>query len=183
MAEERTEDPTDNTVRRSIEVDAEPDEVWHAVIDDSERADWFGGPTELTPTEGAGATFTEPDGQRRHATVDSVVPQRRLGWTWLDDDGNASGQVTIDLSPAPSGTRIDVTETLQIPRLAPQSAVLNASCGARPTDRLRLAPQSVVHSASCGARPRVGATWRVDLVELEHMLLLRSAGLVGRVRI
>lgn len=102
------------TVRRSIDVDAPLDDVWRVVVDDEERAGWLGGPTELTPRRGAPATFTDPDGTRRTGRIDSVVPGRHLGWTWWtdgDDGGAALSRVSIDLTPSPNGTRIDITET------------------------------------------------------------------------
>lgn len=99
-------------VRRSVTVDAPVDDVWEVVIDDDERTGWFGGPTELTPEVGAPAHFTGPDGTRRSARIDSVLPGRHLGWTWWgDDDDGATSRVTIDLTPSPTGTRIDVVET------------------------------------------------------------------------
>lgn len=141
--------PSDTAVRRSIEVDAEPSEAWAVIVDDDERAQWFGGPTELTPTEGSDAVFTQNDGGRRRATIDAAVPDRHLSWTWRDDEGNAAGRVAIELTPAPSGTRIDVTET-------------------PPSTHHR--SQNSAGGGILGAHGGPG----LDLIELEHVLLLRS---------
>lgn len=141
------------SVRRSIEVEAPIDDVWDVVIDDDERAGWFGGPTELTPVEGTEATFTEPDGTRRSARIESVVPGRHLGWTWWDDgdDGAAASRVTIDLTPSPAGTRIDI---LEAPARA-QASVLGGVLAGQPG---RFDP----------------------VLELEHRLLILAAGVLRR---
>ncbi len=115
-------------VHRSVEVEADPAEVWEAVTDDDERAEWFGGPTRMTPAVGSEASFTEPDGTERHGVVDSVVPGRHIGWTWWDDEGTAS-RVTIDVSPSPAGTRVDVVETLA--SATPKNSVPGLVGGAR----------------------------------------------------
>lgn len=156
------EDLSEHAIHRSVDVDAEPADVWNVVVDDSERAAWFGGPTELTPTEGSDATFTEADGTRRNATVDAVIPERHLAWTWRDGQNNECGRVTIDLTPAVSGTRIDVIETPPTTRTAhfiAQNSVLG--------------PHAAAERALCGSR--TGIDGGFELLELEHMLLLRTA--------
>ena len=122
-------------VRRTIDVEAAPDDVWQLIVDDDERARWFGGPTTLEPRPGGSGRFVEPGGGRRSARVDEVVPGRRLSWTWSpdepdsgpgeDDDGHAS-RVEIDLDPCPGGTRITVTETPVAP-----SVTMSALTGRR----------------------------------------------------
>lgn len=108
--------PAAPEVRRSVEVELPPDEVWELVVDDEERSGWFGGPSTLDAAPGGTGSFTDPDGTRRHATVDEVVEGRRLGWTWWPegDDGGAS-RVQIDLVPTPGGTTVVVTEAPAAP--------------------------------------------------------------------
>ncbi len=115
MAQEHpTETPDDApAVRRDVDVAIEPDEVWELLVDDDERAGWFGGPTELEPVPGGGGTFTDPDGTRRRATVEEVEPGRRLAWRWWPEDGDpdeGASRVAVELTPLPGGTRIAVTE-------------------------------------------------------------------------
>ncbi len=106
----------DPAVRRQIDVDADPVDVWDAIVDDDRRAAWFGGPTTLDVSPGGHGTFVDPDDARRVATVDEVIPGRHLSWTWrtagCPDDGHDHGEsrVEIDLEPLPDGTRIIVTE-------------------------------------------------------------------------
>lgn len=103
-------------VRRSVEVELAPDEVWELVVDDEERSGWFGGPSTLEAAPGGTGSFTDPDGTRRHATVDEVVEGRRLAWTWWPDgDDGAASRVQIDLRPTPGGTAVVVTEAPVVP--------------------------------------------------------------------
>ncbi len=100
-------------VHRSVEVEASPDEVWELLVDDDQRAAWFGGETTLDVEPDGAGEFTDPDGTRRSAVVEDVEPGRRLSWTWWTDDdpdGDRS-RVDVDLTPTPAGTRISVTET------------------------------------------------------------------------
>lgn len=105
------------TIHRSVEVELPPDEVWELLVDDDERAGWFGGPTTLEPVPGGAGLFTDPDGTRRRARIDEVAPDRRLAWTWWpeDDEGSAASRVEVDLRPVPGGTRVSVTEAPLVP--------------------------------------------------------------------
>jgi uncharacterized protein YndB with AHSA1/START domain len=85
-------------VTRTVEVDADPAEVWEAVADPDERALWL----------------DDPDALARHVRVDESAPGERLVWTWWHpgDEGDAS-TVSVVLSPADGGgTRVVVTESM-----------------------------------------------------------------------
>lgn len=109
----------DAPIERSVEVEASPDDVWELLVDDDDRAEWFGGPTELRPEPGTPATFTDPDGTRREATVGDVEPGTRIDWVWWpaerrgDDDG--ASHVSVTLEPTTIGTRVTVTEVPLVP--------------------------------------------------------------------
>ena len=105
-----------DSVHRSVEIATDPGDTWELLVDDDERAAWFGGDTTLDPTPGGAGHFTDPDGTRRTAVVESVEPERRLSWTWWeDDDPTAPSRVDVALTPTPSGTRIDVVESPLVP--------------------------------------------------------------------
>lgn len=149
-------------VRRSIEIAADPDEVWRTVIDDDERSQWWGGPSELTPDAGSSAAFTDPDGTTRRGIVDAVEPGRHLAWTWWDERGDAS-RVTIDVSPSPAGTRLDVVETLLRPTASAQGEFRAGLC----------AGATVVGRAAHCRHDEL--SWIGSrLLELERLFLLRS---------
>ncbi len=106
----------DAQVRRSVEVELDPAEVWELLVDDDERSSWFGGPSTLEVAPGGEGSFTDPDGTRRQATVGEVDEGRRLSWTWWPEgDDGAPSRVQIDLAPVPGGTTVVVTEVPLVP--------------------------------------------------------------------
>jgi uncharacterized protein YndB with AHSA1/START domain len=96
-------------VTRSVDLDASPDDVWRAVADPGERAQWL----------------DDPDAVSRRLRVDEAAPGERLVWTWWrpGEEGDAS-TVSVVLSPLDSGgTRVVVTESL--PAYAPVQVQAN----------------------------------------------------------
>ena len=92
-------------VKREIELDAPPEEVWRALTDPDELEQWFANDVDLDPREGGEGTFRWDDGEERHAVVEEVDPERRFAFTW---DG---GHVVIELEELPAGTRVIVVES------------------------------------------------------------------------
>jgi uncharacterized protein YndB with AHSA1/START domain len=87
----------DSQVTRSVEVDADIDDVWRAVTEPGERALWL----------------DDPDAATRRVREDERLPGHRLVWTWWHrgDEGGAS-TVSVDLAPGDGGgTRVVVTES------------------------------------------------------------------------
>lgn len=159
---------TEVEVRRTLDLTAAPDEVWEVLVDDQERAAWFGGPTRLQPAPGGDGWFTDSTGVRRAARVEDIIDERRLSWTWWEDDrgdtdGSSASRVTIDLTPTPSGTRLVVTERPLLPLGA--QASLHYPRPASPFTK--------------GA-PAPGAHAFDPIFELEHRLLIRAA--LGAIR-
>lgn len=97
-------------VSRSVELDADADEVWRLLTDDEERAAWFGGDTDLDVRPGGRGHVTEPDGRRRAVEVGPVEPGRRLGWTWWPEDGGPASDVEFVIEPIGRRARLTVTE-------------------------------------------------------------------------
>ena len=83
----------DQTVRRELEVDASPDEVWQALTTDEGRERWL---------------EDDPD---REIHVETADEPRRLVWWWWTGDEPAT-RVEFLVVAAPAGTLIVVTETL-----------------------------------------------------------------------
>src|SRR5438105_11493111 len=92
-------------VKREIELDAPPDEVWRALTDPDELEQWFANDVELDPREGGEGTFRWDDGEERHAIVEEVELERRFAFTWDD------GHVVIELEELPAGTRVTIVES------------------------------------------------------------------------
>ena len=104
--------PVEFTVQRSVDLDADPDEVWRALTDPVELATWFGPVAQLDAIEGGRGRFVDDDGQARTAVVEVVEPNRRLTFRWWSDgDGPAGASVvTFAVSPRPGGAHLIVTE-------------------------------------------------------------------------
>src|SRR5262245_19198043 len=110
----------EDQVTRSVDLDADVDDVWRAVADPDERALWL----------------DDPDARARRVRVDEVTggdTARRMVWTWWHpgDEGDAS---TVSVVVAPrtgGGTRVVVTEQLVAPAPAPRRASASATAGFR----------------------------------------------------
>ena len=92
-------------VTREVELEAPREEVWEALTDADELAEWFANDVELDPEPGGEGTFRWDDGDVRHAVVEEVVPLERFAFTWED------GRVVIELEEIPFGTRVTVVES------------------------------------------------------------------------
>jgi|SRR5918994_7295184 uncharacterized protein YndB with AHSA1/START domain len=99
-------------VTRTVEVEADADEVWSAISDPDLRSRWL----------------DDDDARSRELRLDEVDDGRRLVWTWWrpDDDLGAS-TVEIVLAPTPGGTRVVVTETVATASVRTASAARAAS--------------------------------------------------------
>ena len=90
------------SVRRHIEVEATPEEVWESLIDEDARDEWLG----------------EPD---REILVETADEPRRLVWWWWEGS-EAGTRVEVLLVPAVSKTRVVVIESSLVVPLAMLSA-------------------------------------------------------------
>ena len=99
-------------ITREIVLEEEPAEVWEALTDAEQLEQWFATEVELDARPGGHGTFRWGNGEERHAVVETVEEERRLGLRFDDD-----GAVEISLEPVPEGTRVVVTESA--PAFAP----------------------------------------------------------------
>jgi len=79
------------TVRREVEIEASPEEVWEALATEQGREAW------LREAE-------------RDVHVEVVESPRRLVWWWVGEDEPAT-RVEFLVVAAPSGARVVVTES------------------------------------------------------------------------
>jgi uncharacterized protein YndB with AHSA1/START domain len=129
----------DEQVTRSVDLDAPVEDVWQAVADPAERAQWL----------------DDEDARSRNVRVDEAAPGERLVWTWWrpGDEGDAS-TVSVVLAPLDGGrTRLVVTE-----RLAPLSALASVRAGSR---------HERTPVGLSAARARIRSLWAARLVGLE----------------
>src|SRR5215208_994876 len=59
-------------VRREVVLEAPLEEVWDALTDPLELAEWFANDVELDLEPGGGGVFRWDDGEERHAVVEDV---------------------------------------------------------------------------------------------------------------
>ncbi len=96
-------------VRREIDVEATPEEVWEALVDEERRADWL----------------REPD---RAIEVEEAEAPSRLVWWWSDGDDPPT-RVEFSIVAVPDGARVVVTETVPMFPLFPLAALAAAASG------------------------------------------------------
>jgi uncharacterized protein YndB with AHSA1/START domain len=96
-------------VTRELVLPAEPGEVWEELTDPKRLEEWFATEVELDLDEGEGR-FRWENGEERHAVVETVEEGRRLGYTWIDEEGRQT-RVDFSLEEIEEGTRVVVTET------------------------------------------------------------------------
>jgi uncharacterized protein YndB with AHSA1/START domain len=98
-------------VHREIVVDAPLDDVWQALTDADELAEWFANDVELELRPGGRGRFEWNDGEVREARVQEIDPGRRLAFLWRKPDRTES-QVCWTLDETVDGTRVTVIESL-----------------------------------------------------------------------
>jgi uncharacterized protein YndB with AHSA1/START domain len=113
-------------VERTVVLDATPEDVWRAVTDEAELAEWFGGEVTLDPEPGGRGRFDEPGAPTRHAVVEEVDEGRRLVWRWWPDGGAPATRVALTVDAVPGGTRLTVVEAPLAMRASAGDALLAA---------------------------------------------------------
>lgn len=93
-------------IERSVEMPATTDEVWEKIVDGDLAEEWLGIRVEPRP----GGEVVVPD-KEMIGTVEDVDPGRSITWSWREPDGDPS-QVTIEIEPIDSGSRVTITERL-----------------------------------------------------------------------
>jgi uncharacterized protein YndB with AHSA1/START domain len=93
--------------RTEIEIDASPEDVWEALLDEERRAQWL----------------DEPD---REVDIEVVQAPSRLVWWWAEGDEPRT-RVEFSITAIPAGARVVVTESVPafpLPALAASLACL-----------------------------------------------------------
>ncbi|MCW3033820.1 MAG: Activator of Hsp90 ATPase 1-like protein [Solirubrobacteraceae bacterium] len=97
---ERAQEPTE--VRREVEVEASPEEVFEALVTEEGRERWL----------------DEPE---RQIHIESSDPPNRLVWWWSSQEQPAT-RVDFRIVELPRGTRVVVTESVPSFPLAAMAA-------------------------------------------------------------
>jgi uncharacterized protein YndB with AHSA1/START domain len=102
MAEERRE------VRREVELEATPGEVWEALVDPRLLAEWLADEVEMEPVPGAPARFRSGDVERAGEVL-RVDEEHRLAFSWARP-GEPASEVELIVDAVADGTRLVVVE-------------------------------------------------------------------------
>lgn len=93
-------------IDRDIALPATPEEVWERVVDGDLAEEWMG--VRVEPRRGGKVVVP---GRDTIGTVEEVEAGRSITWSWREPDGDPS-QVTIEIEPTDSGSRVTITERL-----------------------------------------------------------------------
>lgn len=99
-------------IRRQVELEAPPAEVWEALTDPERLGEWFANTVVLDVWPGGEGTFRWDDGTVRHASVEVVEHERRFAFRWREERGDTPATaVEITLAETAEGTRLTVVES------------------------------------------------------------------------
>ena len=154
------ESDVETTVFAEVEIDASPEDVFRALTDPHELAEWWGG--DKTYRTGAWEVDARPGGAWSARTTDAdgaegivhgeylvVDAPRRLEYTWRPSwEDFAPSRVRIDLAPVrvggEAGTRVTVTHT------APARLTMRASASPRTAEWTAVLTGLAGHLSLCG---------------------------------
>jgi uncharacterized protein YndB with AHSA1/START domain len=85
----------EETVRRQIDVEADPADVWEAIATEEGRSEWL-----------------EADPDRELLVEIEEAPERIVWWWWHADRAAAPRRVELRVVAIPAGARVIVTESL-----------------------------------------------------------------------
>lgn len=134
------------SIRREVVLPVRPDELWPALTEAEQLAEWFAPDVIIDARPGGAAVFRWEDGARR-AVIEEVDAPRRLAFRWAENgDGVEQSRVEFTLDEVAEGTRLRVVETSTSDTLPAVVAMLG-STGAWPRLLARLAGVRVAVAA------------------------------------
>jgi uncharacterized protein YndB with AHSA1/START domain len=107
------ETEAERRVERETLLPASPAEVWEALTDPGRLEEWLASEVELDPVEG-GEVSVRDEGGERTGTVETVIEEERLSFTWARPGAEPS-RVDLIVEAIPAGTRLVVVETASGP--------------------------------------------------------------------
>jgi uncharacterized protein YndB with AHSA1/START domain len=113
-------------VKRSIDLDASPEDVWKAITDESTLCDWLAPEVEIDLREGGEIACRYEDGEERRGTIRLVEEVERLSFEWRRDGADPS-RVEFVVDAVAGGTRLTVIES----RLSTATPLLSAGWAPR----------------------------------------------------
>lgn len=83
-------------VRREVVLDAPADAVWRQLEGPGALGGWLADEVDVEVRPGAEGTVRDAGGRPRPVTIDEVVPGRRLGLRWTDDDRCSAVEIALE---------------------------------------------------------------------------------------
>ena len=153
-----------SAVRRSVELDAAPAEVWDALTEDALLGEWLADEVELEAEPGGEIVCRYADGEERRGEVELVEEAERLAWTWRREGGGPS-RVELVLDAVAERTRLTVIETVPVRTAGPLLLAAFAGPSRLAAGPMRAAPAGTVHLDGGWERPlaRLGRVVRLVL--------------------
>ncbi len=104
---------TSETFETERSFEADPDTVWEAITEADQLSKWFGAEVDFSPIPGSEGTVDFPDdeGGTRVLLVEEVEAGERLALRWASMT-EAPTQVTFEIFPDGTGTRLVITERI-----------------------------------------------------------------------
>jgi uncharacterized protein YndB with AHSA1/START domain len=96
-------------IDRTVQFEADADEVWGALTDSALLDEWFDGAVDIELCPGGALRVTSGD-DVREAVVHDVDPPRRLSFTWRAHDDYPASTVELELETCEDGCRLRVRE-------------------------------------------------------------------------
>lgn len=100
-------------IEREVELAAPAEDVWERITDSTMISNWMEGEVSIEPRPGGRITFAPDDGTEVWGTVEEVVVNERIQWSWRTNEGRPS-LIEFELTPGSdrSVTVVTVRETL-----------------------------------------------------------------------
>jgi|SRR5919201_1284270 uncharacterized protein YndB with AHSA1/START domain len=99
---------TEREMKREIELEADPAEVWEAFTNQGLLSEWLAEEVELEPVEGSPARF-RTGREERQGVVLRVDEGRRIAFTW-SREGELPSEVELTVDAVTGGSRVVVVE-------------------------------------------------------------------------
>ena len=74
-------------IEKKLELDQSPADVWRALTDPTEVANWFGDSASFTPEAGGEGWFGWESHGRFAMRIEQFEPPQRLAWRWAREAG------------------------------------------------------------------------------------------------
>ena len=103
-----------DTIERTLELEASLEEVWRALTDPTELSGWFGDTTELNPKVGAEGWFGWESHGRFAMRVEEFNPPHRFAWRWVHEPETSVDDAPLTLVEWTLTARHDGGTTLHL---------------------------------------------------------------------